>query len=116
MNRITVAPFSDGSKTDNGDSKLTAVSQGRLRVEGKFFVRGKQRLRLKGVTYGPFEPNQDGDAFPPPACVDEDFERMQDAGINAVRTYHLPPEWFLERADVKGIDVFIDVPWRKYRE
>ncbi len=114
MNSSIVEHLLTGSKTSTGESNWTAVAQGRLRVEGKFFVRGKQRLRLKGVTYGPFETNQDSDPFPPSARVEDDFERMVAAGINAVRTYHLPPEWFLEWADVKGMGVFIDVPWRKH--
>jgi GT2 family glycosyltransferase len=88
--------------------------QGRLRVDGKFFTRGKQRLRLKGVTYGPFAPNQAGDPFPTYARVDDDFDRMRAAGINAIRTYHLPPACLLDRADAKGLGVFLDVPWRKH--
>jgi O-antigen biosynthesis protein len=90
------------------------VLQGRLRVDGKFFARGKQRLRLQGVTYGPFAANADGDPFPAPWRVEEDFQRMQEAGINAIRTYHLPPTGLLEAADVRGIGVFVDVPWRKH--
>src|SRR5262249_38349327 len=52
--------------------------------------------------------------FPPPDRVGDDFARMHDAGVNAVRTYHLPPEWFLRLADEQGIAVFIDVPWAKH--
>jgi GT2 family glycosyltransferase len=39
---------------------------------------------------------------------------MQAAGINAIRTYHLPPEWLLAQADEQGMAVFVDVPWRKH--
>jgi len=87
---------------------------GRLRVDGKFFAWGKRRLRLKGVTYGPFAPDRNGDPFPASFRVEDDFDRMQAAGINAIRTYHLPPTWFLEQADVKGMGIFVDVPWRKH--
>lgn len=90
------------------------VNPGRMRVEGKFFAWGKRRLRLKGVTYGPFAPDANGDPFPASSRVVEDFDHMQAAGINAVRTYHLPPTWFLGQADVKGMGVFVDVPWRKH--
>src|SRR5262249_22898900 len=31
--------------------------QPRLRVEGKYFARGSECVRIKGVTYGPFAPN-----------------------------------------------------------
>jgi GT2 family glycosyltransferase len=90
-----------------------AVS-GRLRLEGKFFASGGRRLRLKGVTYGPFAPDPDGDPFPAPRRAAEDFARMRAAGINAIRTYHVPPAWLLEQAGVAGLGVFLDVPWRKH--
>ena len=48
----------------------------RVRVDGKFFAVGTERLRLSGVTYGPFPPNGDGDPFPNPAQVQRDFARM----------------------------------------
>src|SRR5207244_2733303 len=36
------------------------------------------------------------------------------AGVNAIRTYHLPPEWLFHRADEYGLAVFVDVPWPKH--
>src|SRR5262245_51393063 len=63
----------------------------RVRVDGKFLARGRRRLRVQGVTYGPFAPGADGEPFPALATVDEDFACMQVAGINALRTYHVPP-------------------------
>jgi hypothetical protein len=44
--------------------------------------------------------------------VREDFLAMGEAGINAIRTYHVPPEWLCQ-ADEHRINVFVDVPWRK---
>ncbi|HEX5273428.1 MAG TPA: glycosyltransferase, partial [Gemmataceae bacterium] len=86
----------------------------RPRVAGKFFTRDGQRLRVCGVTYGPFAPDADGQPFPTPARAADDFAAMRAAGINAVRTYHLPPHWLLGLADVYGLNVFIDVPWPKH--
>jgi GT2 family glycosyltransferase len=83
-------------------------------VDGKFFTRGGQRLRVQGVTYGPFAPNAGGLPFPEPGRVADDFNRMRVAEINSVRTYHVPPEWLLDLADEQQISVFIDVPWRKH--
>jgi GT2 family glycosyltransferase len=85
-----------------------------VRVDGKFFSRAGQRLRVQGVTYGPFAPDPDGQQFPDPARSADDFVRMSDAGINAIRTYHVPPEWLLRLADEHGLNVFIDIPWRKH--
>jgi GT2 family glycosyltransferase len=86
----------------------------RVRVDGRFFARGAERLRVQGVTYGPFPPDPDGHQFPTPKQVTEDFTRMRDIGVNAVRTYHVPPDWFLHLADDVGIAVFVDVPWPKH--
>jgi GT2 family glycosyltransferase len=87
---------------------------GRVRVDGKFLARDNQRLRVKGVTYGPFAPNERGEPLPSLDQVMDDFARMQDAGINSIRTYHIPPEWFLNCADETGLDVFLDLPWQKH--
>ena len=91
-----------------------AASSGRVRVDGKFFVRQGQRLRLQGVTYGPFAPDADGHPFPARGRVRQDFALMRQAGVNAFRTYHLPPEWLLDLADDQGLSVFVDVPWPKH--
>ena len=86
----------------------------RPRAEGKFFTRGGRRLRIQGVTYGPFAPNTDGEPFPGAGVVACDFERMAAAGINAIRTYDVPPEWLLSMAEEHRLHVFIDVPWSKH--
>src|SRR6266852_1466750 len=62
-----------------------------IRVDGKFFARARDRLRVRGVTYGPFAPDDKGYPFPGPDRVSKDFARMRALGINAVRTYHVPP-------------------------
>src|SRR5262245_34672552 len=91
-----------------------APARHRARVDGKFFARGGRRLRVQGVTYGPFAPAADGEPFPPPARAAEDFALMAAAGINAIRTYHPPPEWLLRLADECDVAVFVDVPWPKH--
>ena len=87
------------------------TAPGVLRTDGKFFSRGGERVRLNGVTYGPFPPNEHGDPFGTVAQVRADFERMRAAGVNAVRTYHVPTEWFLDEADAAGMLVFSGVNW-----
>jgi O-antigen biosynthesis protein len=94
--------------------RVLAEPTDRVRVEGKLFARGGRRLRVRGVTYGPFAPDARGEPFPAPGQVRADFAGMRDAGINAVRTYHVPPEWFLSLADEEGLAVLIDVPWAKH--
>src|SRR5262249_26547087 len=77
-------------------------------------ARGSQRLRVQGVTYGPFAANSRSEPFPERDRVREDLARMGAIGINSLRTYHPPPEWLLHEADEQGMTVFIDVPWSKH--
>ncbi len=86
----------------------------RLRVEGRRLGRGGAPCVVQGVTYGPFASNAEGHQFPPPHTVFEDFASMAAAGINAVRVYHVPPRSLLDLAAESGIEVLIDVPWRKH--
>jgi GT2 family glycosyltransferase len=87
---------------------------GRVRLDGQAFAVGGRRLPISGVTYGPFALNSSGEPLPETSCAAADFDRMQHAGINAVRTYHVPPGWLLDLADERGMHVLIDVPWRKH--
>jgi GT2 family glycosyltransferase len=90
------------------------VSGGRIRVAGKFFTQAGRRLRVQGVTYGPFGPGAHGEPFPAPGVVRADFSRMRAAGINAIRTYHATPRWLLDLAGEHEISVLLDVPWPKH--
>jgi GT2 family glycosyltransferase len=115
MSFVNLGEVSVAALTARNDTSC----RGRVRVDGKFFARGRQRLRIHGVTYGPFAPDADRQPFPAAACVGEDFARMQAAGVNALRTYHVPPEWFLRLADEAGLNVlmglpWVDVPWRRH--
>src|SRR5258707_12742814 len=96
----------DHPVTRNG----TCSTATRVRVDGKFLARGRQRLRIHGATYGPFAPGADGQPFPTPEAVREDLARMRAAGMNSVRTYHVPPKWLLDLADECAMTLFIDVP------
>jgi O-antigen biosynthesis protein len=86
----------------------------RLRIDGKFFSRGGQRVRVRGVTYGPFAPHANDEPFPCPEQVAHDFAMMHAAEINSIRIYHFPPDWLLALADQEEIGVLIDVPWAKH--
>jgi glycosyltransferase involved in cell wall biosynthesis len=91
-----------------------APAAARFQVDGKYFARDGRRWTARGVAYGPFAPNAAGEPYPEAERVADDFARMQSAGLNAIRTYHVPPEWLLHRASEDGIAVLMDVPWRKH--
>jgi GT2 family glycosyltransferase len=90
------------------------LPKARVRVDGKFLARGEERYRLCGATYGPFAPDAAGNQFPTARRTRADFEMMQAAGINSVRTYHVPPDWMFELAGEVGLGLLVDVPWPKH--
>ena len=87
------------------------VLGGRVLVHGKQFARGGEPLRLRGVTYGPFAPDRDGQPFPTRRRVGDDLASLEALGANSIRVYHVPPEWFLDLADERGMTIFLDIPW-----
>jgi GT2 family glycosyltransferase len=80
-------------------------------AEGKFLSVAGRRFWIRGVTYGTFLPNQDGDLLPEPEVVSRDMEQMALAGVNTVRTYTTPPIWFLDLALDHGLMVIAGVFW-----
>src|SRR4051812_31283026 len=95
------AERADQAATRNG----TLPAAPRARVDGKFLARGSERLRVQGVTYGPFAANSRGEPFPERDSARDDLARMAAIGINSLRTYHPPPEWLLHEADEQGMTV-----------
>jgi GT2 family glycosyltransferase len=86
----------------------------RPEVRGKFIFTGTSKLFVRGVTYGTFRPNDDGTEFPDPARVDRDFAEIASNGLNAVRTYSLPPVWLLDTARHHGLWVMVGLPWEQH--
>lgn len=84
-------------------------------VSGKFLRAGTSKWYAKGLTYGPFAPNERGEALPTPDRVRRDFAQMRDLGANCLRLYFPPPGWLLDSAHEFGLRVLIDVPWEKHR-
>ncbi len=88
----------------------------RVRRDGKFFRLGQEKFYVKGVTYGPFEPNREGLFLPERAQVRKDFEQITDLGANCIRIYNNPPRWFMDLAQEFGLKIFLDVSWPKNLE
>src|SRR5262245_60828468 len=79
----------------------------RPRAAGKFLAVGDDKLYVRGVTYGTFRGDASGYEFPDRARVERDFALMARHGINAVRTYTVPPRWLLDRAQANGLRVLV---------
>jgi GT2 family glycosyltransferase len=87
-----------------------AVVKRRPEVRGKFIFVGEEKLYVRGVTYGTFRPDREGNEFPAPVMVEHDFEQMAANGVNAVRTYTPPPAWLLDKAERHGLWVMAGLP------
>ena len=85
----------------------------RVTVDGKFFRLGESKFHVKGVTYGPFAPNTNGEHLPGEGQVAEDLSQMVELEANTLRVYHTPPKWFLDLVEECGLKVLVDVAWWK---
>ena len=83
----------------------------RVAVHGRFLTVNGERFWVKGVTYGTFRPNENGEPFPTRAQVKQDFGRMREAGVNTVRLYTAPPDWVADAAADAGLFLFPDIVW-----
>src|SRR4051812_27586671 len=85
-------------------------------VRAKFFFESGRKWFLKGVTYGPFKPNADGDLIATPEQAERDFELMREMGLNLIRLSHAPPRWLLDLAAAHGLRALISIPWTQHVE
>src|SRR5436190_3623206 len=82
----------------------------RPKVRGKFIFVGEDKFYIRGVTYGTFRPDADGNEFPAPDLVERDFAQMAANGVNAVRTYTPPPGWLLDTAKRHELRIMVGLP------
>ncbi|PYM16057.1 MAG: glycosyl transferase [Candidatus Rokuibacteriota bacterium] len=81
---------------------------------GKFLSIGHDKLWVRGVTYGTFRPGPDGHSCGTLETAARDFAAINKAGFNTVRTYTVPPRWFLDLAHAHGLFVMVGVPWEQH--
>jgi glycosyltransferase involved in cell wall biosynthesis len=102
-------------RTANGYSSIKLQSKEsrdlRPRVDGKFLRVNGERFLIKGVTYGSFARNADGEPFPPFRQLRDDFARMREAGINSVRLYSPPSDRIADAAAENGLYLIPDICW-----
>src|SRR5258708_5735171 len=86
-------------------------SRPRVTVDGKNFRRDGKKFFVKGVTYGPFAPNAQGEPFASPEKTTLDFALARELGVNLLRIYNTPPRWLLDLALQNDLLLLVDVPW-----
>src|SRR4029079_16245265 len=69
---------------------------------------------LKGVTYGTFNPTDNGFHFPGINVVKKDLEMMANCGFNCLRTYTVPPKYLLDIAQSLHLHVMVGLPWAQH--
>lgn len=97
--------------TMGADGRGGPVSEGRVSVAGKSLVLHGEKLLVSGVTYGTFSPDGGGGGYPAPTQAAHDLLSMRANGVNAVRTYTVPPPWFLDLALRHDIRVMVGMAW-----
>ncbi|MGB0766812.1 MAG: glycosyltransferase, partial [Phycisphaeraceae bacterium] len=86
----------------------------RPHIRGKFFFVEEEKYYVKGVTYGPFAPDERHGEYGTPNQVAIDFKMMAEMGLNTLRVYTVPPKWLLDKAQNNGLRVFIGIPWEQH--
>jgi GT2 family glycosyltransferase len=83
-------------------------------VRGKFLQVDGRKFLVRGVTYGPFRPDANGDYYKGREDVARDFAAIAAAGANTVRTYISPPLWLVDVAEEHGLKVVVGVAWQQH--
>src|SRR5262245_61993908 len=81
---------------------------------GKLFTRNGEPFYLKGVTYGTFAPDENGDQFPTQKRVLADFRAMAANGFNVVRSYTVPPARVLDAAAECRLQILAGLTWEQH--
>src|SRR3989441_180451 len=93
---------------------VPGMAAARVHVDGKFFRLGGKKFYPRGLTYGPFAPNEQKDMFPSREQTARDFLQLRELGANLLRIYYVPPRWFLDLAAEHELKLLVDVPWPKH--
>lgn len=90
---------------------FAAPASSRLQVSGKYFSRQGEKVYLSGLTYGPFGPGTVNGGLHSPEQSLRDLQLLREMGANALRLYHVPPDWFLDLCGEHGLSAVISLPW-----
>jgi len=87
---------------------------GRPTVRGKFLYVGKEKFWVRGISYGTFFVDENGDERFTAETVKRDFAQMAANGFNVVRVHTGPPRWLLDVALEHGLRVMVGLNWGEH--
>ncbi len=88
----------------------------RVRSDGTQLRCGDAVVRVRGVTYGSLRTWRERAGFPAPAVMAAELRELRRLGVNALRTYEIPPPELLELAGEHEIRVLVGLPFRDWRD
>jgi len=89
-------------------------SVGRPTVRGKFLYVGQEKFWVRGISYGTFFVDENGEERFTAETVDRDFAQMAANGFNVVRVHMGPPRWLLDAALRNGLRVMVGLNWGEH--
>jgi len=93
---------------------LAPFGRPRASVGGKFLTSDR-KMYIRGVTYGAFRPDADGNEYYDLDTIDRDFAQMAANNINTVRIPHTtPPRSLLDAAHRHGLWVMVGLSAEQY--
>src|SRR2546421_536077 len=87
---------------------------GRPKVRGKFFYVGTEKFWVRGISYGTFYVDDNGEERRTEEMVRRDFAQIAASGFNVVRIHTGPPRWFLDLALEHGLRVMVGLNWGEH--
>ena len=87
----------------------------KIGIRGKFFYQGDEKFYIRGVTYGAFKPDEEGNEYTDLEQIELDFALMAANGFNTVRIPHTtPPRKLLDIAHKYKLKVMIGLSAEQY--
>ncbi|HYT17155.1 MAG TPA: glycosyltransferase [Thermoplasmata archaeon] len=87
---------------------------GRPTVRGKFLYLGNEKFWVRGISYGTFFVDENGEERFTAETVERDFAQMAANGFNVVRVHTGPPRWLLDAALRNGLRVMVGLNWGEH--
>src|SRR2546430_17648014 len=87
---------------------------GRPTARGKFPYVGTEKFWVRGISYGTFYVDDNGEERRTEEMVRRDFAQIAASGFNVVRIHTGPPRWFLDVALEHGLRVMVGLNWGEH--